>query len=58
VSSITAVTETDRAQEGAQAMLTPLGARLLVGFPLAEIGDRLKTRTISSAPWRARPSVA
>jgi AraC-like DNA-binding protein len=41
VSSVTAVTETDRAQEGAQAMLTPLGARLLVGFPLAEIGDHL-----------------
>ena len=36
-----AVTETDRAQEGAQIMLTPLGARRLVGFPLAEVGDQL-----------------
>jgi AraC-like DNA-binding protein len=36
-----AVTETDRAQEGAQVMLTPLGARRLIGFPLDEIGDRL-----------------
>jgi AraC-like DNA-binding protein len=41
LSSVYAVTETDRAQEGAQIMLTPLGARRLVGFPLAEIGDRL-----------------
>jgi AraC-like DNA-binding protein len=41
VSSVYAVTETDRAQRGAQAMLTPLGARLFVGFPLAEIGDKL-----------------
>ncbi|HLJ71840.1 MAG TPA: AraC family transcriptional regulator [Roseiarcus sp.] len=41
ISSTFAITETDRAQEGAQAMLTPLGARLLVDFPLAEIGDRL-----------------
>jgi AraC-like DNA-binding protein len=36
-----AVTETDRSQEGAQLMLTPLGARRLLGFPLDEIGDRL-----------------
>jgi AraC-like DNA-binding protein len=36
-----AVTETDRAQEGAQIMLTPLGARRLLGFPLDEVGDRL-----------------
>jgi AraC-like DNA-binding protein len=41
VSSAFAITETDRAQEGAQAMLTPLGARLLVDFPLGEIGDVL-----------------
>ncbi len=41
ISSTTAITETDRAQEGAQAMLTPLGARLLVDLPLAEIGDLL-----------------
>lgn len=41
ISSTFAITETDRAQEGAQAMLTALGARLLVDFPLAEIGDRL-----------------
>jgi AraC-like DNA-binding protein len=41
LSSVYAVTETDRAQEGAQAMLTPLGARRLIGFPLGEIGDRL-----------------
>jgi AraC-like DNA-binding protein len=41
ISSRTAVTETDRAQQGAQAMLTPLGARLLADFPLAEIGDAL-----------------
>jgi AraC-like DNA-binding protein len=41
VSSTHAITETDRAQEGLQAMLTPLGARLLVDFPLGEIGDRL-----------------
>jgi AraC-like DNA-binding protein len=39
VSARSAVTETDRAQQGAQAMLTPLGARLLLGFPLGEIGD-------------------
>jgi hypothetical protein len=41
LSSVYAVTETDRAQEGAQAMLTPLGARRLLGFPLGEVGDRL-----------------
>lgn len=41
VSSTYAVTETDRSQEGAQVMLTPLGARLLLGFPLDEVGDRL-----------------
>ncbi len=41
LSSTYAVTETDRAQEGAQVMLTPLGARRLIGFPLTEIGDRL-----------------
>jgi AraC-like DNA-binding protein len=37
VSSTYAVTETDRSQE----MLTPLGARLLLGFPLDEVGNRL-----------------
>ena len=41
LSSVYAVTETDRAQEGAQVMLTPLGARRLLGFPLGEVGDRL-----------------
>ena len=41
LSSVYAVSETDRSQEGAQVMLTPLGARRLVGFPLEEIGDRL-----------------
>jgi AraC-like DNA-binding protein len=41
VSSTYAVTETGRSQEGAQVMLTPLGARLLLGFPLDEVGDRL-----------------
>jgi AraC-like DNA-binding protein len=41
VTSTYAVTETDRSQEGAQVMLTPLGARLLLGFPLDEVGDRL-----------------
>ncbi len=41
LSSVYAVTETDRAQEGAQVMLTPLGARRLVDFPLDEVGDRL-----------------
>jgi AraC-like DNA-binding protein len=41
VSSTYAVTETDRSQEGAQVMLTPLGARLLLGFPLDEVGNRL-----------------
>jgi AraC-like DNA-binding protein len=39
VSTRYAVTETDRAQAGAQAMLTPLGARLLLGFPLSEVSD-------------------
>ena len=41
LSSVYAVTETDRAQEGAQVMLTPLGARRLLGFPLSEVGDQL-----------------
>src|SRR3984893_6248194 len=41
VSSTYAVTETDCSQEGAQVMLTPLGARLLLGFTLDEGGDRL-----------------
>ena len=41
LSSTYAVTETDRSQEGAQVMLTPLGARRLLGFPLSEVGDRL-----------------
>jgi AraC-like DNA-binding protein len=41
VSSAYAVTETDRSQEGAQVMLTPLGARALLGFPLDEVGERL-----------------
>ena len=41
LSSTYAVTETDRSQEGAQVMLTPLGARRLLGFPLEEVGDRL-----------------
>ena len=36
-----AVTETDGAQEGVQVMLTPLGARRLLGLPLAEVGDRM-----------------
>jgi len=36
-----AVTETDRSQEGAQVMLTPLGARRLIGFPLEDVSDRL-----------------
>jgi AraC-like DNA-binding protein len=39
VSTRHAVTETDSAQAGAQAMLTPLGARLLLDFPLNEVGD-------------------
>jgi AraC-like DNA-binding protein len=39
VSIRSAVTETLGAQVGAQVMLTPLGARLLIGFPLSEIGD-------------------
>ena len=41
LSATYAVTETDRSQEGAQVMLTPLGARRLLGFPLDEVGDRL-----------------
>jgi len=41
VSSTYAVSETDRSQEGAQVMLTPLGARLVLGFPLDEVGNRL-----------------
>jgi AraC-like DNA-binding protein len=41
LSAAYAVTETDRAQEGAQVMLTALGARRLLGFPLDEVGDRL-----------------
>lgn len=41
LSAAYAVTETDRSQEGAQVMLTPLGARRLLGFPLNEIGDQL-----------------
>ena len=41
MSATYAVTETDRSQEGAQVMLTPLGARRLVGFPLDEVRDRL-----------------
>jgi AraC-like DNA-binding protein len=41
MSATYAVTETDRAQEGARVMLTPLGARRLLGFPLVEVGDRL-----------------
>ena len=41
MSATYAVTETDRCQEGAQVMLTPLGARRLLGFPLCEVGDRL-----------------
>jgi AraC-like DNA-binding protein len=41
LTSTYAVTETDRSQEGAQVMLTPLGARLLLGFPLSAVGDRL-----------------
>ena len=36
-----ALTETDGAQEGVQVMLTPLGARRLLGLPLGEIGGRL-----------------
>ncbi|HYZ61357.1 MAG TPA: helix-turn-helix domain-containing protein [Acetobacteraceae bacterium] len=36
-----AVTETDGAQTGAQAMLTLPGARRLLGRPLGEVGDRL-----------------
>jgi AraC-like DNA-binding protein len=36
-----AITETDRAQQGVQVSLTPLGARRLLGFPLDEVGDRL-----------------
>ena len=41
MSSTYAVTETDHAQEGAQVMLTTLGARRLIGFPLDEAGDQL-----------------
>jgi AraC-like DNA-binding protein len=41
LSSTYAVSETDHSQEGAQVMLTPLGARLLLGFPLDEVGNRL-----------------
>jgi len=41
LSAAYAVTETDRAQEGAQVMLTALGARRLLGFPLDEVGDQL-----------------
>lgn len=41
LSAAYAVTETDRSQEGAQVMLTALGARRLLGFPLDEIGDQL-----------------
>jgi AraC-like DNA-binding protein len=41
VSSTYAVSETDRSQQGAQVMLTPLGARILLGFPLDDIGNRL-----------------
>jgi AraC-like DNA-binding protein len=41
MSATYAVTETDRSQEGAQVMLTTLGARRLLGFPLDEVGDRL-----------------
>ncbi|MDQ2803030.1 MAG: helix-turn-helix domain-containing protein [Pseudomonadota bacterium] len=40
-SSTYAVTETDRAQAGAQIMLTPLGARRLLGLPLAEVSDQM-----------------
>jgi AraC-like DNA-binding protein len=36
-----AVSETDRAQQGAQVMLTLLGARRLLGIPLAAVGDAL-----------------
>src|SRR5271166_2781603 len=41
LSATHAVTETQSSQDGAQVMLTPLGARRLLGFPLDEIGDRL-----------------
>ena len=41
LSRVYAVTETDRSQIGAQVMLTPLGARRLLGFPLEEVGDRM-----------------
>lgn len=41
LSSRPAFTETDRAQEGAQITLTPLGARQWLDFPLDEVGDRL-----------------
>lgn len=36
-----AVTDTWSGQEGAQVMLTALGARRLLGLPLEEVGDRL-----------------
>lgn len=36
-----AVTETDGAQTGVQVMLTPLGARQLLGLPLDEVGGSL-----------------
>jgi len=36
-----AITETDGSQTGAQVMLTALGARCLLGIPLAEVGDNL-----------------
>jgi hypothetical protein len=35
-----AVTDTECSQEGVQVMLTPVGARRLLGFPLDEVGDR------------------
>src|SRR5262249_29286577 len=36
-----AITETDGSQTGVQVMLTALGARRLLGMPLAEVGDTL-----------------
>lgn len=41
LSSTYAVTETNGDQEGVQVMLTPLGARCLLGMPLVEVGDEL-----------------
>ena len=41
LSATHAVSTTERGQEGAHVELTPLGARLLLGFPLGEIGDAL-----------------